>query len=422
MSTGEHGSWNGRIIAIGIAVLVSFSSCDLLVGSDSSGAGGQDDAGGGSAVILDGGEISGTYTDDLTLERNTRYSVTGNVTMQATLTIEPGAILEFDDDTYLLIDDAGLIRAIETASNPIIFRGATETAGFWRGVLVYSDNAQNRLEHVEISHTGSGQIGGKIGAVVLDGFNTGRMALAHVSMTTGLGHGLVVEDEATLVEMSNGTFGDLASTPILITPNHVAALDSASSFLPSNGDNRVEIDASGVLDSDATWPNPGVPYFVNEELDIQGALTIEDGSRFEFGASVRMEIDPGGALIADASGGERIVFTGAEQTPGYWRGIQIESDDTRNVMDYVEVSYAGELNGFAGSEEGNVYLYGGGSEDAYLQLRNSTISNGASHGVSYDSDTTLTDDGTNTIVPFASVTMTNIGDDLSGSFSDYYVP
>lgn len=427
MMNGRGSTRRRWTIGLVILAISLVTACDALVGMDPFGTGGQGDPGvddgdpgGDPTDAADGVTLEGTISSDLTLERDTRYSVTGNVTVQAALTVEPGAILEFAADTRLLIDDVGVIRAIGTAGDPIVFRGATQTAGFWRGVLVYSDDAQNRLEHVEILHTGSAAIGGQTGAVVLDGSRAGGLALVSVTLATGAGHGLVVEDGATLFEFTTGTFGDLADTPLLIVPDEVAKLDDASSFLSTNADNRVEIDRFGSVTSNAEWPDPGVPYFVTDELDVAAELTIRPGTRFEFGASVRMEIDPGGALIADASAGEPIVFTGDEETPGYWRGIQIESSNTSSVMDNVEVSYAGEQDGFSGSEEGNVYLYDG-TEPAYLLLRNSTISNGASHGVVYDSNTTLTDDGTNTTTPFASVTMTNIGDDLSG-FSDYHVP
>lgn len=370
-------------------------------------------------MIVDGDPLTGTIDSDLTLASNTRYSVTGDLTVRAELTIESGAILEFAADTRLLIDDAGIIRAIGTAANPIIFRGATQSAGFWRGVLIYSDNALNRLEHVNVLHTGSDDIGGQRGAVVVDGFRAGALGVVNVTMTDGTGHGLFVEDGATLLDFSANTYGNLDRTPVRIAPNQIGQLDSGSTFLSSNTDNRVEIDEFGSVTDDATWPDPGVAYYVADLLTVDAALTIEDGARFEFADAVRMEINRDGALIADAAGGDTIVFTGTVETPGHWRGIQIESDDTRNIMDNVEVSYAGETDGFAGSEEGNVYLYDG-SENAYLTLRNSTISNGASHGVVYDPDTTLTD-GTSSTPPFASVTMSNIGDDRRG-FSDYHQP
>lgn len=418
-------SWVVWFFVIGLTgVVVLLSSCGSPVGSGSTdegdgGNGGNDDQ--DTVQIEDGGSLSGTIDSDRTLESNTRYTVNDSLSVEAELTIDSGAILEFAEDTQLLVRDSGVIRAIGTAARPIIFRGATENAGFWRGVLIYSNNSQNRLEHVNISHTGSNEIGGQRGALVLDGFRTGALAVVNVTITNGTGHGLVVENNATLLEFATNTFGNLSDTPVRITPNQIAQLDSLSTFESSNSDNRVEIDEFGSVDADATWPDPSIAYFVPDLLTVDSALTIEEGARLEFAASVRMEINRDGALIADASGGDPIVFTGTVETPGHWRGIQIESDDSRNIMDNVVVRYAGELGGFAGGENGNVYLYGG-LEAAFLTLRNSTIADGLSHGVVYDSNTTLTDDGTNQTTPFASVTMSNIGDEVAGGYTDYHQP
>ena len=214
--------------------LVLLSACSSPVGDDSSDGGGNTGGDTGPVEIIDGGSISGTLDSDLTLEANTRYAVTGNLTVRSQLTIEAGAILEFASDTRLLIDDSGLIRAIGTASRPIVFRGETQTAGFWRGVLVYSDNSMNRLEYVTISDTGSNTIGGQTAAVVLDGFRGGALALANSELVDGLGHGLFVENGATLLDFSTNSFGALSRTPVRVAPNQLAQIDGASSFRSTN--------------------------------------------------------------------------------------------------------------------------------------------------------------------------------------------
>jgi len=254
---------------------------------------------------------------------------------------------------------------------------------------------------------------------VLDGFPGGALAVVNATIETGLGNGLVVEDGATLLEFATNRFGDLAEAPVRIVPDQVAKLDTLSTFASSNADNRIAIDEFGSLSVDAIWVDPGVPFSVTDELVVGASLTLSPGIELQFDGSVRLRVNTGGALIADASGSDAIRFVGSIPLPGWWRGIQIDSDDSANIMDNVEIRHAGELDGMSGSEEANLYLYGG-LENAALTLRNSVLADGAAHGVAYDSNTNLTD-GTNGPSSLSGVTFSNIGDDLPPppAYSDY---
>ncbi len=194
----------------------------------------------------------------------------------------------------------------------------------------------NRVEYVEVSHAGSQAIGGQVGSIVLDGFPGGTLAVVNTTVENGLGNGLI--------EFASNTFGGLSEAPVRIVPDEVAKLDSSSTFLPSNADNRVAIDEFGSVTADAVWPDPGVPYAVVDELVVGAALTLSPGIEMQFDDSVRLRVNRDGAIIADASGGQAIRFVGSTPLPGWWRGIQIDSDDTANIMDNVEIRHAGEAS------------------------------------------------------------------------------
>ena len=86
-------------------------------------------------------EISGSISEDTVLEEGKRYAITDDVTVESTLTIEPGVYLDFAADTYMLV--RGTILASGTAEAPIVMRGAVQETGYWRGVQINSSDITN---------------------------------------------------------------------------------------------------------------------------------------------------------------------------------------------------------------------------------------------------------------------------------------
>ena len=80
-----------------------------------------------------GSSLSGGYPDGLMLSAEgdaPHYTVTGTVTIEGgDLIIEAGTVIEFEENTRLVISDNSKIIAKGTADAPIILRGTTQTAG-----------------------------------------------------------------------------------------------------------------------------------------------------------------------------------------------------------------------------------------------------------------------------------------------------
>ncbi|WP_417454500.1 hypothetical protein [Kiloniella sp.] len=65
------------------------------------------------------------------------------------LTIEPGAVLNFSKDSYVIVN--GPLKAVGTDQMPIVFQG--KDSQLWKGVYVHEAKSQSRLENVVISDT-----------------------------------------------------------------------------------------------------------------------------------------------------------------------------------------------------------------------------------------------------------------------------
>jgi len=86
-------------------------------------------------------ELKGAITENMTLEEDETYTLTGAVTVPdgVTLTIEPGVTIiaqEGDIVGYLLIEQGGKINAVGTASKPIVMTSEVKAKGAWGGVHI----------------------------------------------------------------------------------------------------------------------------------------------------------------------------------------------------------------------------------------------------------------------------------------------
>lgn len=104
----------------------------------------------------------------------------------ATLTFEPGLIMEFEANTGISLSGNAALQAVGTATKPITFTGASKVAGFWDGIY-YSQggNPLNQLTHVIIEYAGGDS---SIGAISM--WAQPRLSLSNVTLRNISGCGI----------------------------------------------------------------------------------------------------------------------------------------------------------------------------------------------------------------------------------------
>lgn len=88
---------------------------------------------------------------------NTGYLIASYFNVEGgTLILEPGVEMVFGEEAWMWVKGNGVLSAIGTAADPIVFRGNKQEAGYWDGIT-FDDSPweENRLEHVEIRHSGN---------------------------------------------------------------------------------------------------------------------------------------------------------------------------------------------------------------------------------------------------------------------------
>lgn len=285
------------------------------------------------------------------------------VTVSAALTVDPGVVVRFDQNDRLIIDTGGSLSAVGTATDSIRFLGAQGSAGYWDGIEVRTVNAANELAYVEVAHGGDGGYAN----VYVTG--SGEIAIHDSRIHSSNLYGVEVESGGSIEGFANNTLRDNASGAVRLLADAVGQLDNGSSYGVQSGA-RVVIDG-GTASVAATWPATDIPYLVNSVTTLAAVITIEPGAELRVAQNDRIVVANGGALQAVGTMADSIRFRGAQASAGYWDGIEIQTVNGSNQLDYVEVAHGGD-GGYA-----NVYVTGSGA----VTVTNSRIHDASSEGI-----------------------------------------
>jgi len=292
------------------------------------------------------------------------YRIESVVDIENEVTIEAGTNFIFADGARIDVEENGIIKALGTATEMITFKGEVETPGYWHGIYIISNNPANELTYVQVSHGG-----GSYYANVYVRY-TGQLKLSNCTLTESASYGLEAEDGAKLPVFTNNTFQLNQKTGIRIPANLIGSLDGASSYAGENISDYIDVFHSNV-EQMQTWPATDAPYRIESVVDIENEVTIEAGADFIFADGARIDVEENGIIKAVGTATEMITFKGEVETPGYWNGIYIISNNPANELTFIEVAHGG------GSYYANVYVRYTGQ----LKLTNSNLHDSATYGL-----------------------------------------
>ncbi|MDT0538337.1 hypothetical protein [Croceitalea sp. P059] len=106
------------------------------------------DCGGSSCnACTESVELTGSQTEDLTLDAANTYTLTNSFSIEtgATLTIPAGTTITAtaasgeETNTYIVVQKGGAINIEGTAANPVVFTSSNSTPGSWGGLVIAGD-------------------------------------------------------------------------------------------------------------------------------------------------------------------------------------------------------------------------------------------------------------------------------------------
>lgn len=321
-----------------------------------------------NAVLTDNPNAPIDYVIDCVM------NITDNVT------IEPGVTIAFTKTSSgLFVGGEGSLSAVGTADNPITFTGTEQQKGWWGGIFIGNDNANNKISHAIIEYAGGTNIGsgtgGIYGGVTVSAFANLELTNSTIrhSAEAGLGVAMMGGDAYGQPDMiANNKFENNIYTDNLIPvriPAYLAGKLGKNDTYSGNEIDKINISGGRIRQVQAEWQKTEVPYWVSSNINIRGSLseshntrlTIEAGTTVEMGGGLIFAVWDGyNALTAVGTASEPIVFRGEDPVAGAWGRFQFrQSTSPHNRMEHVNISHAG----------------GGSYDEAmHLNLHNNTLS------------------------------------------------
>jgi hypothetical protein len=325
----------------------------------------------------------------INLSGGASYYVTGDLNVNADLTINPGAMFEFKQDKKMTVTSDGMLKATAEGDETIVFTSAKADAGlYWKGIEIKSADARNELNNVEIAYAGSSEWWFGVHKQAALALKTdGKIKLKNSEISNSKDYGMYAR-HGEVTEFENNSFTGNEGPAIGLYANLADMIDENTSF-SGNGWNGVEIYESKLTES-ANWINlqGDAKYAVTGDLALESALKIDPGAAFEFDIDKELKVSSdGGSLNAQGTATSKITFTRRVDGEG-WSGILFLSSSSLNKLDHVEVLYAGSTEFWIGE---HVYTAVAGNNNAVLEMTNSKVAYSEGFGVYWKGAGTIND-------------------------------
>jgi len=294
------------------------------------------------------------------------YQITEPLSVPAgtTLTIMPGSILEFEENTNISTL-GGVIIAKGTESSLITFRGKIQEKGFWQGVRFSRGDGQTSiLDHVIIEDAGGQSysspsrrsaslmlVGNELRSSVPQDLLPANASITNSIIRNGDNVGIYIGKDVILDGFKNNTITGHSQHPItFLKPADIKWLD-ASSLLHGNDIGMVNIESKNLHDEeDAQIKSISIPYFLAQGLDVRTHLTIAPGVTLIFANGTEFLVSThAAALTAIGTPDHHITLQSLDKLRGSWFGLRLH--DTESIsrklpivseIRYVDISSGGQ--------------------------------------------------------------------------------
>lgn len=321
--------------------------------------------------------ITENITEATTIAKQT-VSICGNINVSSSLIIEPGATIIMCAGASITIESTGYITAVGTADEPIVFKGATETKGFWQGIAIESNNPNNKFNYVTVKDAGTYWAWQDANVFLASG---SKLDMSNSTISNSQNLGMYVSESASLPNFTNNKFSN-NTIGLDIHVKTVHQLDAATNYNDANT-NAFIVVRSGIITTDVTWVATTTPYLI-KGMNLEAGLTLNPGVKLLMEADSYIGIKSTGYLKAVGTAASKIDIQGRYASAGFWDGMKFESTNPNNELTYVNISDGGAYWAFSYS---NIEVSGS------LKIDNCSVSNANSWGLNVKSSSSITSGG-----------------------------
>src|SRR5262245_31854372 len=193
--------------------------------------------------------------------------------------IEAGVTLKFKDGVTFNIgySDAAKLIVKGTAEAPVLFTAAGDkVSGVWQGVNLYQHADRSQIDHLVI------EFAGKEGEAVK--IEAEDVVYTNSTIRGSKANGVGVGQHGSLAKFTGNTIEDVAKFPISLSASAAAGLGEGNK-LPAGSVVQIY---GGTVTNQVKWANIGAPYFVAEDVHIEGEQGSKGSLEIAAGVEVRM--------------------------------------------------------------------------------------------------------------------------------------
>ena len=333
-------------------------------------------------------EHSGVISEDETWIEAV-HLITGDVNVRgATLTIEPGAVIQFSSGTGLFIGSGSnvsgsTLKAEGTPDKPITFTSAasSKSPGDWDYIGFYEgDSDQSAMLHCIVEYGGRSA---NYGEIYVDGATP---SIDNTVVRYSGSYGIALTNDAWFRSFTGNEVHENEAAPVSIYGNYVHTLGEGNTITGNQG---IRVAGGRVDMEDVTWYDQDAAFFIDGDLNIGSEtgsrLTISPGVEIRMGSGKAIYVGNSnnfGTLIAEGTESEPITFTSAAgeslRSPGDWDYLGFyEGAGSSSSLAYCHFEYGG---GYSASI-GMIYLDG-----SSVSINNCSVSNSESMGITLTND------------------------------------
>lgn len=352
------------------------------------------------SILVDVQQYFSPETDVMWYAQEVPYYVdySLDLTTDVDFTIEAGTIIEMDSNNAINSGYfealKGRIIAIGTEANPIVFTSAKEekNKGDWAGIIISDDSI---LEHCIIEYAGSD--------FTASGYNRALQVkgngatLNNCTINECSGNGIEMDADSAIV--TNNLIKNCDQYGVVVAITNYRIIRESNTFENTGG---FYLEGTSNIIEDIVLENRVYPYIVdNVYFGQNSTLTVDAGVEIQIRSNSTISlgydynvsnVSYAGSIIANGTERNPIVFTlydkDREEGNENWGGFIFSDINGESLLEYCLISEGGyHFNSSSGTIIENIGMIHCNGTDNYPIIKNCTISNSASYGITLNQAT-----------------------------------